>query len=131
MKQNDARIVIIEHFLLLHDPRVVQELDGVLFLDPGQDNGMHLCRERRVHRNPNRSEDEQNHLRRYYERHVWPSYQEHCESSARSYCRQNPEGSRILDCSADVPLKQVLSQALSTIHEWSRKEVTVLAFDEK
>jgi hypothetical protein len=41
MKQN-AMMVIIEHFLLLHDPSVIQELDGMLFLDPGQD-GIHLC----------------------------------------------------------------------------------------
>jgi hypothetical protein len=36
MKQ-EAKIAIVKHFLLLHDPRVVQELNGVLFLDPGQE----------------------------------------------------------------------------------------------
>lgn len=109
-------LVLVEHFLLLHDARVVQELDALLFLE--NFGNWKLCRDRRIQRNPIRSGSECKHLSQYYENHVWPNYQLHCQSSARQYCLEFSHSSKVLDCHSS--LKEMVDQALHAIREWTK-----------
>jgi uridine kinase len=126
-------LVVVEHFLLLHDPRVVDEMDGILFLDPfgGEDGrdqdqdqdeqqAMQICVNRRVERNPHRSAEEILHLRHYYQHHVWPSYQTYCQDQARALCaeRSSTQRARRLGCDGSMSAKAVASHAREIVEEW-------------
>lgn len=85
-RKSGRSMIIVEHYLLLHNPKVASKVDGVIFLDPGtSDDAMWTCMERRVSRNPNRSPMEVFYLCRYYQQHVWKSYLQYCESDARTF----------------------------------------------
>ena len=78
----------MEHFLLLHDERVVNQLNGLIFMDPGSDidAAMWTFLERRVMRNPHRSPKEVFYLCKYYQTSVWPSYLKNSHDSATIFC---------------------------------------------
>jgi uridine kinase len=84
-------VVIVEHFLLLHDVRVVNQLNGLIFLDPGSDTdaAMWTFLERRVTRNPHRSPKEVFYLCKYYQTAVWPSYLKNSHDSATMFCAKH------------------------------------------
>jgi uridine kinase len=119
-KIQEENSMVVDHFLLLQDDRVVEELDVLLFLDPGSDDdARNRCRERRVNRNPHRPPEEERHLRRYYDNHVWPSYQVHGEGPTRIYCRNHSSKSKILDC-RHAALDEVACQAIQFVNAWKQ-----------
>ena len=70
-------VVVIEHFLLAFLPGI--QLDLLIVLDDlgdDDDERGRVLRERRVGRQPNRPEQEQKDLRRYYDEAVWPIYKQ-------------------------------------------------------
>ena len=107
------RLLLVEHFLLLQDPRVAQELDVLLFMDCGT---MEIGRNRRIGRNLSRTDEEIDHLKEYYDQHVWPSYKRYCEPLARTYCLEHPESSKLLDCQSDSD--EVFQDALQYLQTW-------------
>ena len=109
-----STVLLVEHFLLLHDSRVVDQLDGLIFLDM---KGRHdLCLDRRICRNPNRTAEEIDHLTRYYQQHVWRSYQRYCEPLVNEYRKQHPESAICID--GTLESDQVLQQASISIQNW-------------
>ena len=97
----ENKLVVVDHWLLLWNPGLVQELSSVVYLNPfrgldlrfmdaaaaGMDehagalvcspeedeHARVLCRERRAGRSQ-RSDRETEHLRRYYDEAVWPAF---------------------------------------------------------
>ena len=123
------KVIVVEHFLLLHDERVVKELDALLFLEPFGDDkeAMRLCMKRRVNRRSNRSAKEVEHLRNYYQQHVWPCFRKYCQSQARAFCEQHlsegshPKAIRI-DCR--LPEADIVSQVRLHVEEWMRRPMS-------
>jgi uridine kinase len=123
-------VVLVEHYLLLHDPRVVSVLDGMVFLDPtaahddddddkdDENNNnniynnnnndkremeaMWMCLERRVLRNPNRTAQEALYMCRYYQDHVWPNYKKWTYYKARDLCETRGKTFIRIDCRQDA-----------------------------
>lgn len=96
-------IWVVDHFLLLHDERVVRLLDVVIHLDPITTMtsimmARDVCRERRVERDPNRPPEEQEYLRHYYNQYVWPCYLQYSHRSAMEYRAKNPNRTLVVDC---------------------------------
>ena len=110
---SESSVVLVEHFLLLHDPRVVKLVDVLIFLDPNMGgnavDATEVCLRRRIQRNPNRSKSEIKHLSLYYRDHVWPSYLKYTYRSASAFVENHPDRSVRLDCTSSSDF--VLSQA--------------------
>ncbi|CAK0860512.1 unnamed protein product [Prorocentrum cordatum] len=73
-----AGTVVVEHYLLVaEESSLAPLLNFCVFLDPllrlGDAQARELCRERRVARS-RRTPEEEAHLRRYYDRAVWPTF---------------------------------------------------------
>jgi uridine kinase len=107
--QQNGEVVIVEHFLLLHDARVVNQLNGLIFLDPGsnKDAAMWTFLERRVTRNPHRSPKEVFYLCKYYQTSVWPSYLKNSHDAATIFCTKHQGEEGQVD-TMDAPRKRVL-----------------------
>eukprot|EP00929_Paragymnodinium_shiwhaense_P095735 TRINITY_DN57008_c0_g1_i1.p1 TRINITY_DN57008_c0_g1~~TRINITY_DN57008_c0_g1_i1.p1 ORF type:complete len:426 (+),score=79.35 TRINITY_DN57008_c0_g1_i1:81-1280(+) len=75
-------LIFVEHYLLLAaDSSLLPFIDYCIFLDPTAGNrskadAIALCCQRRIARNPARSNEESADLRAYYQQAVWPCYEE-------------------------------------------------------
>jgi uridine kinase len=109
INQQNCEIVIVEHFLLLHDERVVNQLNGLIFMDPGSDidAAMWTFLERRVTRNPHRSPKEVFYLCKYYQTSVKPSYLKNSHDSATIFCAKHQGEEGQVD-NVDAPRKRAL-----------------------
>lgn len=127
----EKKLLVVEHFLLLHHDSVVRELDGLVVLDPqGQveeADGMRICMMRRVRRNPSRAPEEVEHLCQYYTQHVWPSYKRYCKSKATDFftnsvsARGMPRFLRV-EC-ARKSAREVANDVQACVGEWIRGTV--------
>ncbi len=114
---------VVDHFLLLHDERVVRLLDAVIHLDPSSETSLvarDICRERRIMRQPNRSLEEQEYLRQYYNDHVWPCYLRYTHGPALLYRTQNPSRTLAVDCLVPTT-RQILMSSMSFFQEHVEK----------
>ena len=102
-------ILLVEHFLLLHDPWVKSQLDGLVVLTGTMD----VCLQRRIRRNPHRSSEEKYFLSRYYQDHVWPNYQRYCQASSSQYCSEYPESS--LQVSSLDPIEAIVETVFRVV----------------
>jgi len=116
-------IVIVEHFLLLHDDRVVQELDALFFLEPSgsDEEALKICMERRLNRKSNRSAEEVEDFQAYYHKLVWPSYKKLCQSQAREFCKMRSSDDshpRAVHVDCSLPETEIVDQVRGYVEEW-------------
>jgi len=116
-------VVLVEHFLLLHDDRVVQELDALFFLEPSgsDEEALKICMERRLNRKSNRSAEEVEDFQAYYHKLVWPSYKKLCQSQAREFCKMRSSDDshpRAVHVDCSLPETEIVDQVRGYVEEW-------------
>ena len=122
-------VAVLEHYLLLAPGGGRDWLQGkcdcILFLDPGvgptedppaSSDACRRCRERRVGRTAGRPDAEIDHLRAYYDAHVWPAFVKYTLAPFRALSADVP--CAVLDASR--PAAAVLSDALAAVSRFRR-----------
>eukprot|EP00035_Acanthoeca_spectabilis_P011415 m.201146 g.201146 ORF g.201146 m.201146 type:complete len:1260 (+) comp15342_c0_seq3:81-3860(+) len=129
------RVLLVDHYLLLESPELLELMDRIVFLSPwagvgappfppyeseADSSARDLCCRRRIDRKAARDSGESDQLCRYYTTAVWPAFHRHVGRSAAEMLSSERVGSydRILLVDGTMEPDFVVNAVASAVKKW-------------